>query len=276
MSTYLIGDVQGCDEPLGRLLAQVGFNPGADTAVFLGDLVNRGPDSLAVMRRVTALGSAALCVAGNHDLHALAVWHGLRRESKGDTLGELIAAPDAKALFSMIASWPLALQTEGWLCVHAGVLPQWDTTKIIALSADFTMGDAINLKKNMLSEAFGNLPAAWREDLSGADRFRVIINAFTRLRFCSAEGAMEFATKTDIAPAGYLPWFESPGRATADMPIAFGHWSTLGLLQRPHLLGLDTGCVWGGKLTAARLRGANQPPEIVQVSGHQPRTPNQM
>jgi bis(5'-nucleosyl)-tetraphosphatase (symmetrical) len=273
MGLYLIGDVQGCDAALGRLLAEIDFSPSRDQLVLLGDLVNRGPDSLKVLRRLKALGDAAQCLLGNHDLHALAVACGARPAHKSDTLQELLAAPDAPALLDWLRHCELAIFRDGILMVHAGVLPQWDTPKIIALCAECTLTIRSKDSKNFFQSMYGNSPAAWRDDLQGADRHRVIINALTRLRFCSAEGEMEFATKegAGAAPEGYMPWFDVPGRATASVTIAFGHWSTLGLINRPNLIALDTGCVWGGYLTAMRVDDGRR--AVIQVKCEQAQKP---
>jgi bis(5'-nucleosyl)-tetraphosphatase (symmetrical) len=274
MGLYLIGDVQGCDAALGQLLEKIDFSPSRDQLVLLGDLVNRGPDSLAVLRRLQALGDAAQCLLGNHDLHALAVACGARAAHKSDTLHELLAAPDAAQLLDWLRWRELAIFRDGILMVHAGVLPQWNTTKIIALCADLMPAIRQKDSKNFFQSMYGNEPAAWRDELQGADRHRVIINALTRLRFCSAQGGMEFATKegAGAAPEGYMPWFDVPGRATENITVAFGHWSTLGLINRPKLIALDTGCVWGGCLSAMRVDGGRR--ELVQVKCEQAMKPN--
>lgn len=273
MSLYLIGDVQGCDAALGRLLAEIGFSPSRDQLVLLGDLVNRGPDSLKVLRRLKALGDAAQCLLGNHDLHALAVACGARPAHKSDTLGELLAAPDAPALLDWLRHRELAIFRDDILMVHAGVLPPWDAPKTVALGVELMRASRSKDAKNFFQSMYGNEPAAWRDDLQGADRQRVIINAFTRLRFCSAQGEMEFASKegAGAAPKGYMPWFEVPNRATAQVTVAFGHWSTLGLINRPNLIALDTGCVWGGCLSAMRVDGGRR--ELIQVKCEQAQKP---
>jgi bis(5'-nucleosyl)-tetraphosphatase (symmetrical) len=265
MGLYLIGDVQGCDSALGQLLNEINFSPSRDTLYQLGDLVNRGPASLAVLRRMQALGNAAQCVLGNHDLHALAVACGAQPLRQHDTLGELLAAPDAPALLDWLRHRPLGLYEHGMLMVHAGVLPQWDATESIAACVQVTRTLRQNDYKNFLQTLYGNHPAQWRDDLQGMDRLRIIVNALTRIRFCSAEGEMEFATKegAGAAPAGMMPWFEVPGRKSANVTVAFGHWSTLGLINRPDLIALDTGCVWGGCLSAMRFDGGRR--EVVQV-----------
>jgi bis(5'-nucleosyl)-tetraphosphatase (symmetrical) len=255
MAVYLIGDAQGCDAALGRLLEAVSFSPSRDTAYLLGDLVNRGPESLAVLRRVMQLGSAARCILGNHDLHLLAAAHGLRPLHPSDTLQDILSASDRNALLNWLRHQPLARHEYGLLMVHAGVLPSWSATKTIALASEVQTILQSPDYPDFLRHMYGNEPSAWSDTLQGPERARVIVNALTRLRFCSAGGEMEFATKEGAAsaPPGYRPWFEVPGRLTADTPIACGHWSTLGLVQRENLLCLDTGCVWGGSLSACRL-----------------------
>lgn len=261
----LVGDVQGCDDALGRLLEAAGFSPSRDRLVLLGDLVNRGPQSLAVLRRVAGYGHSARCVLGNHDLHLLAVALGARALHAGDTFGDVLAAPDAGFWIDWLRAQPLALQEEGWLCLHAGALPQWDLQTTLALSAELQAllrGPQLGA---FLPRMYGNEPRRWHRGLQGEQRHRLAINAFTRMRFVAADGTLDFKTKegAGAAPAGFAPWFEAPGRRTAGVPIAFGHWSTLGLISRADLLALDTGCVWGGSLSAARVDGGRR--ELIQV-----------
>jgi bis(5'-nucleosyl)-tetraphosphatase (symmetrical) len=257
MALYLIGDVQGCDGALGRLLDTVGFSPSRDRLVVLGDLVNRGPDSLAAVRRLMALGSSAQTLLGNHDLHLLAVSQGVRPPHRSDTLDGILDAPDRPALLDWLRQRPLALMERGWLLVHAGVLPQWSAADALELAHEVETVLQSPDWSVFLHGMYGNTPARWAPTLTGDDRLRVIVNAFTRLRFCSAEGEMEFKTKSAAStpPAGFMPWYAVPGRRTAGVPVAFGHWSTLGRLMTPTLMALDTGCVWGGCLTAVRLDG---------------------
>ena len=255
MALYLIGDVQGCDEALGRLLDTIAFSPSRDTLVLLGDLVNRGPQSLAVLRRMVALDGAAHCLLGNHDLHLLAVAHGVRKPHRSDTLDDILQAHDRQHLLDWLRARPMALQMQGWLMVHAGVLPQWDAAQTLALAQeleDELRGPDWGV---FLHNMYGNRPDRWSDDLRGLDRLRVIVNALTRLRFCSTDGVMEFETKDSAAsaPEGFMPWFEVPDRRSDGERIAFGHWSTLRDVHRNDLLALDTGCVWGGCLTAARI-----------------------
>lgn len=262
----MIGDVQGCDAALGRLLDDIGFSPSRDTLYLLGDLVNRGPASLAVLRRLISLDGAAHCLLGNHDLHLLATAHGVRKPHRSDTVGEILAAPDRKALLDWLRARPMALFEHGWLMVHAGVLPQWDVAGTLALAGELQAVLRSADWTGFLQEMYGNEPPLWSDSLRGAARLRVIVNAFTRLRFCTAQGVMEFDTKDSAgaAPEGFMPWFDVPGRRTEGVPIAFGHWSTLGAVQRHDLQALDTGCVWGGCLTAARI--TEVPGEVERIS----------
>ena len=259
MATYLVGDVHGCAVELKALLAQVAFDPEHDTLWLTGDLVARGPDSLEVLRYVRSLGDAVRMVLGNHDLHLLAVACGVRKPHRLDTCGAILDAPDRSALFDWLRSQPLARDEQGVLMVHAGVLPTWTRPQVMALAHE--VSDAIASSHSLadvthfFSQMYGNQPDHWRDDWQGADRLRVVVNALTRLRFCSAEGVMEFETKegAGAAPEGYMPWFDVPERATAQDLIACGHWSTLGLVNQSNLMSLDTGCVWGGCLTAIRV-----------------------
>jgi bis(5'-nucleosyl)-tetraphosphatase (symmetrical) len=278
MGLYLIGDVQGCDAALGQLLSEMNFSPSRDRLVLLGDLVNRGPASLAVLRRLAALGDAAKCLLGNHDLHALAVATGVRPAHRSDTLAELLVAPDAPQLLDWLRHRPLALlhaestQTD-LLMVHAGVLPQWSAAQTLGYAQELEGELRAANYQEFLQSMYGNLPAQWNDGLRGIDRLRVIVNALTRLRFCSANGEMEFASKegAGAAPAGTLPWFDVPGRQTAAVAVAFGHWSTLGYINRPDLIALDTGCVWGGCLSALRVDGGRR--DLLQVPCAQAQLP---
>ena len=266
MSLFCIGDVQGCNAALGRLLDEIGFSPSRDTIYLLGDLVNRGPDSAGVLRRLAGFEDTARCLLGNHDLHLLAVAHGARPLHRGDTLADVLAAPDRPALLDWLRQQRMALQERHVLMVHAGVLPDWTAAQTLALAGEVEavlrgpdLGD-------FLRQMYGNEPASWHDTLKGVARLRVIVNALTRLRFCTIDGAMEFVTKEGAggAPDGHLPWFDVPGRRTAEVTVAFGHWSTLGWLTRPDVISLDTGCVWGGRLSALRLDEAGSH-ELIQV-----------
>ena len=268
MALYLIGDVQGCDAALYLLLQHLNFSPSRDQLVLLGDLVNRGPSSAAVLRRMMALQGAAQCVLGNHDLHALAVAHGVRPPHRNDTLGDLLQAHDSAVLLDWLRQQPLALRHHHCLMVHAGVLPAWGAEQTLALAREVQAVLGSPQLAEFLPLLYGNKPDAWDEDLKGVERWRCIVNVLTRLRFCTPEGRMEFNTKEGAghAPTGYLPWFDVPQRLTGDHRIAFGHWSNLGWLDRSDVACLDTGCVWGGVLTALELNSDGSWGERVQVA----------
>lgn len=272
---YLIGDVQGCDGALERLLNAIDFSPSRDTVYLLGDLVNRGPDSLGVLRRLRALEGSAHALLGNHDLHLLAVAHGVRAPHRNDTLTGVMSAPDAAELLTWLRQRHLALRAGAWTLVHAGLLPSWTCAQAMELATEVQTVLSGPDHGVLLHNMYGNTPDHWRADLRDLERWRVIVNALTRLRFCDAQGTMEFATKDSAgqAPNGYMPWFEVPQRASVGEPVAFGHWSTLGLLHRSDLLSLDTGCVWGGHLTAARLSDDPHVVDIVQVPCPQAQRP---
>ena len=269
----LIGDLQGCCDALDRLLDEAGFSPSRDRLVLLGDLVNRGPASLQVLQRLAALGASARCVLGNHDLHLLAVAHGVRKPHRSDTLAQVLDAPDRTHWLDWLRRQPLALMEQGWLCVHAGLPPAWDKAQTLALAQEVGAVLAGPDLPGFLATMYGNEPARWDDALQGADRLRFIVNALTRIRFCAEDGTLELQTKEGLeaTPAGLYPWFATPGRRSAGQPVAFGHWSTLGLINRPDLLGLDTGCVWGGRLTAGRVDEGRR--ELMQVACAQAQAP---
>jgi bis(5'-nucleosyl)-tetraphosphatase (symmetrical) len=276
MAHYLIGDVQGCDAPLGRLLDKIGFSPSRDTLYLLGDLVNRGPESAAVLRRLMGYGAAARCLLGNHDLSLLAVAHGLRAPHSNDTMDSVLRAPERPALLDWLRGQPMAMHADGLLMVHGGVLPQWDLRQTLALAGEVEAvlrGPAL---VDFLATMYGNLPDRWHDGLAGADRLRVIVNALTRLRFCTPEGVMDLRASGGLhqAPPGYLPWFDVPNRRTAGLCVAFGHWSTLGFLRRPDIISMDTGCVWGGCLSALRLQ-ADGRHELIQEKCEQAQAPGE-
>ena len=277
MALYLIGDVQGCDSALGRLLSKIDFSPSRDTLYVLGDLVNRGPESAAVLRRLMACGDSARCLLGNHDLSLLAVAHGRRAPHRNDTMDKVLLAADRGELIEWLRWQRMAIRAHGLLLVHGGVLPQWDMAQTLILAAEVEevlRGPGL---VDFLSEMYGNEPDRWDDSLKGMDRLRVVVNALTRLRFCTPEGAMDLKASGGIAdaPSGYLPWFDVPGRKTAGTTIAFGHWSTLGFLQRPDIISMDTGCVWGGCLSALRLAPAGAQHELIQVKCEQAQAPGE-
>jgi bis(5'-nucleosyl)-tetraphosphatase (symmetrical) len=270
---YLIGDLQGCCDAFDRLLAEIGFSPSRDRLHVLGDLVNRGPGSLAVLQTLSRLGSSAGFVLGNHDLHLLAVAAGVRPPHRRDTLNQILHHPEREAWLDWLRQGRLAASAEGWLLVHAGIVPQWTSARTLELAAEveaMLRGPALH---EFLPRMYGNQPARWSDGLQGIERQRFIVNALTRIRFCAADGTLEFDSKdsADTAPPGFKPWFAHEGRASAGEPIAFGHWSTLGLINRPDLLALDTGCVWGGALTAVRVDGGRR--EVTQVHCAQAQAP---
>ena len=279
MALYCIGDIQGCDSALERLLDVIDFSASRDTVYLLGDLVNRGPDSAAVLRRCMSASGALQCLLGNHDLHLLASAYGVRSPSRRDTLASVLDAPDRTALLDWLRQQPLARQHrlggQSLLMVHAGVLPAWSAQDALALAdevhAVLRSADILDF----LQQMYGNTPDHWSDSLTGTERLRVIVNALTRLRFCTPEGVMDFASSdsADAAPPGMLAWFDVPGRRSADTLVTFGHWSTLGWLERPNVIGLDTGCVWGGCLSAVRFGATLAERELLQVHCEQAQKP---
>ena len=271
MSLYAIGDVQGCHAELCQLLEMIGFSPRSDRLWLVGDLVNRGPGSLAVLREMKALGDAVVTVLGNHDFHLLAVAAGHARQHKRDTIAPVLGAPDREELLAWVRSWPLVVIEGDRLLVHAGLLPRWTPEQAQALSDEVRAALKADDHDNFLRTLYGDTPDAWRDDLEGFDRLRVVVNACTRLRFCTADGRMEFGEKRgpEHAPEGFRPWFAHEARASSGKTIVSGHWSTLELLLGPHLMMLDSGCLWGGTLTAIRLDDRR----VFQVPGRQPVTP---
>lgn len=268
MPRYAIGDVQGCLEPLRQLLRALRFSADRDELVFAGDLVNRGPDSLGVLRLVRALGDNARTVLGNHDLHLLAHhFDPARPLREGDTLQQVLEAPDREALMDWLLTRPLLVfdAAHDDLFVHAGLVPQWTVQQAQALAAEAERALRAT-PRDFLAGMYGNQPDRWQEGLSPGDRWRFTINVLTRLRYCSADGTINLRLKDSPqrTPPPWLPWFAHAGRSSAEVRVVFGHWSTLGLLRQRNLLALDTGCVWGGSLTAVNLDDPAAPP--VQVA----------
>lgn len=257
---FAIGDVQGCHDCLERLIALLDALPVADPRMgvrlwLTGDLVNRGPQSLQTLRWAHRHRDRLVTVLGNHDLHLLAVAAGVRPLHRDDTLADILGAPDRDELLHWLRRQPLAFGDDRFLLVHAGVVPQWTAGRTLELAAEVQQQLSGPHWIEFLRTMYGNHPTRWDDGLTGADRLRVIVNALTRLRFCTPDGDINLKIKEGpaAAPPGYLPWFDVPGRRTSDVTVVFGHWSTLGYLERPGLIGLDTGCVWGGQLTAVRL-----------------------
>lgn len=255
MPTYAIGDIQGCFGTFTRLLQAIDFDPASDRLWLVGDLVNRGPRSLETLRFVRGLGKSASIVLGNHDLALLMAAEGFGKRGKGDTIAEILNAPDRGALLDWLRHQPLC-HVEGEFCmVHAGLLPAWSVAKARGLAAEVEAALTAENWRDFLANMWGSEPAAWDDRLAGWSRLRVIVNAMTRMRFCMADGTMDFHAKGEVvdAPQGYLPWFEQPSEREARYVLVTGHWSALGLKISPKLLAIDSGCLWGGMLTAVRL-----------------------
>ena len=271
MAHYAIGDIQGCHAEFCELLDLIGFSVSADRLWLVGDMVNRGPASLEVLREVRALGNAVVSVLGNHDLHLLTVAAGHRRPHRSDTLDAILGAPDRDELIDWLARRPLVAIEGNRLLVHAGLLPAWTPETARTLSREVEAKLASADRDRFLSVLYGDEPATWRDDLDGDDRLRAIVNAFTRLRFCAADGRMEFREKRDRGhtPTGFRPWFAHDHRRSAHALVVCGHWSTLDLELAPNVLMLDSGCVWGGPLTGVRLPDRR----IFQVPSRHPITP---
>jgi len=258
---YAIGDVQGCAGSLESLLARL---PPDARLVFVGDVVNRGPDSLGALRRVRALGERAVVLLGNHDLHLLAVAAGIRPMHDDDTMQPILDAPDAAELVDWVRHRPLLHSEAGALFVHAGLLPPWTPARAIALAGEVEAALRGPGYRDFLAAMYGNRPARWDDALAGHDRLRCILNALTRTRFLSEDGSMDLKIKGKPGnqPPGWVPWFEHPQRQSRGTPVIFGHWSTLGLVLGEDALSIDSGCVWGGALTAMSWPGR----EVVQVT----------
>ena len=256
MATYAIGDIQGCYDSLQALLARCAFDPATDRLWLVGDLVNRGPQSLTTLRFIRSLGDAAVTVLGNHDLYLLMVAEGgAKFRGKDDTLQEILDAPDCDELLDWLRHQPLCYTEDEYCMVHAGLLPQWTAARARELSCEVESAlQGPNFREFILN-LWGSEPAGWSDDLAGWPRLRVIVNAMTRMRFCTLDGIMEFKVKGKLsnAPAGHLPWFDLPDRQSRDAVLVTGHWSALGLKVEPNFLALDSGCLWGGHLTALRL-----------------------
>lgn len=284
MATYLMGDLQGCADAYQQLLAQLAFSPSRDHLYILGDLVNRGPKSLQVLRHVMQMEGSIHCLLGNHDLHLLAAAKGVRKPSKSDTLEQVLQAPDAFTLLDWLRRQPLARHLplgpanscQEALLVHAGVLPSWTVSDTLSYAREVEAALTGPDWTSFLGDMYGNKPKRWENSLQGMDRLRMITNVLTRLRFCTAKDKMDFDAKEGPAdaPEGFKPWFEFKNRKTKAVLVAFGHWSTLGLRITPNLLSLDSGCVWGGALSAIEIQADGRVGDVVQVQCPQSAKPH--
>ncbi|MGH8302022.1 MAG: symmetrical bis(5'-nucleosyl)-tetraphosphatase [Steroidobacteraceae bacterium] len=273
MSRHAIGDIQGCCDELRTLLTRIGFSADRDRLWLVGDLVNRGPRSLEVLRFVRALGDNAVVVLGNHDLHLLAVACGSRPVRRSDTLDEILQAPDRDSLLGWLATRPLAHFEAGDLMVHAGVVPQWTVETTLGLAREVEQALRTN-PRNLFEHMYGDEPDHWSEDLAGTDRLRFAINVLTRIRVCTKDGRINLRLKgkPPVAGSPWLPWFDVQSRRTRGTRVVFGHWSALGLITRGDIIGLDSGCVWGGALTAVDLdsdRSGGGAPVSLPCNGYQ-------
>jgi len=271
MSHYAVGDIQGCHDEFRQLLDLIAFDPPRDRLWLVGDLVNRGPDSLGVLRAVMAMGDAAVTVLGNHDLHLLTVAAGHRKVHRHDTIDAILRAPDRDELLAWLRTRPLVVREGKRVLVHAGLLPSWTSATAIMLSGEVEAMLRSNAHDDFLRHLYGDQPARWDDALTGYDRLRVVVNACTRLRYCAADDTMDLAEKRgpDHAPPGFSPWFAQPERRSAGDIVLCGHWSTLQLLLAPGIAMLDSGCLWGGALTALRLDDWR----VFQVPSRQALTP---
>ena len=253
MATYVVGDIQGCLQPLKCLLKQVNFNPSVDVLWSVGDVVNRGPKCLKTLRFLYNMRDSLQMVLGNHDLHLLAVAAGVRPPSKSDTLDKILAAPDREELLNWLLHRPLIHHEHGYTMVHAGIPPQWNIKKAIKRAREV---EAVLRSEHCLmffQQMYGNEPAVWSKDLQGMERLRVITNYLTRMRYCTSDGILDLESKGASPIPGtqkVSAWFSHPDRKARDDKILFGHWASIeGQTDTPNAIGLDTGCVWGGALS---------------------------
>lgn len=255
MATYAIGDIQGCYTPFSRLLERIRFDPAVDRLWIAGDLVNRGPHSAEVIRLVRGFGEAAVTVLGNHDLYLLMVAARAAPRTRDDTLGGLLAADDRDELLDWLAHRSMVHVADGRILVHAGLVPQWDVAKVAALGREVEAALRGERRHDFLRHLYGDKPVKWDDALKGWDRLRFIVNVMTRMRCCTPDGRLALSAKGPPAraPSGTVPWFRAPKPAWRGHTVVCGHWSALGFHCEPGLIALDSGCVWGGKLTALRL-----------------------
>lgn len=269
MTTYAIGDVQGCYDPLRRLLDKINFDPLKDQLWFAGDLINRGPQSLETLRFIVSLGASAHSVLGNHECHFLASARGHKKPHRTDTFDDILNAHDAEQLIDWVRSRPFLHQDTvlGYTMIHAGLPPQWSLNEAKRYANELETVFKGDLFDDFLAHMYGNKPDQWQTALSGHARLRFIINCFTRLRFCDAQGRLDFNEKSapPESPAHLMPWFEVPNRQTAHDKLIFGHWSTLGLNFKNNTICLDTGCLWGGQLSAIKL---NETEQVISLDCH--------
>jgi len=255
MAIYAVGDIQGCYHELVQMLEVIQFEHKKDQLWLVGDLVNRGADSLSVLRLVKSMGDSAITVLGNHDLHLLAVAAGVAELHHSDTLDEILEAPDREELLTWLRQQRMLHVRDNYVLLHAGLLPEWSVQQAQQLAHEVEQALRSADYATFLEKMYGNTPHQWDDALAGFARLRVITNGLTRMRICTAQGEMQFRFKGELGdvPQGYLPWFEVPQRASAGAVVVFGHWSALGLIAEPNVIALDTGCLWGGALTAIRL-----------------------
>lgn len=255
MASYAIGDLQGCFTPFMALLRQIDFNKGCDTLWLTGDLVNRGPESLQVLRWVFEHQDCVQIVLGNHDLHLLAVAEGYGKIHRDDTIRDVLDAAESKLLLDWLRCQPLMIHEQGYAMVHAGLMPEWSIRKALRLAEEVEYELSGMDYRRFLSRLYGNKPTRWSGEWRGMDRLRIIVNAMTRMRFVNGDGELDLSYKGELdgAPAHLQPWFAVEGRRSADTPIICGHWSALGLYLSEDVLAIDSGCLWGGSLTAVRL-----------------------
>lgn len=271
MATYAIGDLQGCFRGLQHLLEAIGYNETRDRLWLVGDLINRGPHSLAVLRWAMGQGERLTTVLGNHDLHLLMVSEAIGKPSDGDTLDEILAAPDRDTLLAWLRAKPLLVREDDYVLVHAGLYPLWNATQAEELGEEVRTALSGPHFRRLLARMYGNEPHCWDDALTGEHRMRFIINAMTRMRYLTADGGLDLKHKGPPAQAraDLIPWFDFPTSAPRNQTVLCGHWSALGLMVRPDVIALDTGCLWGGKLTAVRLEDRR----IFQVSCEEAQTP---
>ena len=255
MSIYAIGDIQGCYTELEQMLQLIKFDQQKDMLWLVGDLVNRGAGSLEVLRLIKSMGNSAITVLGNHDLHLLAVAAGVAELHHSDTLDDILAASDREELLIWLRYQRMLHVQDNYILLHAGLMPEWSVQQAQTLAHEVEQQLRGDSYATFLKKMYGNTPNQWDESLTGYERLRVITNALTRMRICTDKGEVEFKFKGEVqdVPAGYRPWFEIPQRASADATVVFGHWSALGLIVRPNVIALDTGCLWGNALSAIRL-----------------------